>query len=86
MQMHPIRGAYNHWLKKAGPRTSFVQFARWLGYRDPDPLYRQMRGEYLTPPAKAKALAQALNCSVGRYYDMCAAYERAQVRRERKRA
>lgn len=75
--MNPVRQAFNTW-KKRNPTRTMRQFATELGYSDPDPIYRQMRGEYVPPYAKAAKYAEILGngWTPGRVIDGCAGGER----------
>jgi hypothetical protein len=68
--MHPVRRALNVW-KAAHEGATDADFAGAIGYADPDALYKQIRGEYLPPHDKLKAMAEVLGWTPGRFLNEC---------------
>jgi hypothetical protein len=69
--MHPVQRARDTW-KAANPGKNDWDFARVVGYANPDAIYKQMRGEYVAPHSKLATMAAILGWTPGRFLNECA--------------
>lgn len=67
--MNPARKAFDAW-KKKNPDGTVSDFARQMGYRGPDIVYRHMRGD-ATPTSKEKiqGYADILGWTPGKVFE-----------------
>lgn len=68
---HPIQRAMNAWKTQQGEQATDAEFAKFVGYADPDALYKQIRGQYLAPYNKIEKMAEVLGWSGGRFLNEC---------------